>query len=239
VFFSLSGSKLPPYILPMLPALAVLAGAYLAEEPRSGLLTAQCLLLAGAGIALGTGALDPVLQGKSALESLANGYRPWLSAAAVVLVAAGALGAAAASAELRGTAVACIAAGSLGAMMLTAVGHRVFAPAFSVSHLVAAVPQSVAGQASFYAVETYDHSMPWSLRRTVTMVRYKDELSVPIGWEAERFLPDLESFRRAWRADGEPYAFFALRDFDRLRKELGLPMEEVARGPRYVIVRKP
>jgi hypothetical protein len=28
-------------------------------------------------------------------------------------------------------------------------------------------------------------------------------------------------------------------DFDRKRKELGLPMEEVARGPRYVIVRKP
>ena len=71
------------------------------------------------------------------------------------------------------------------------------------------------------------------------MVGYKDELAVPISWEAKRFIPDLDSFGRTWNAEPEAYAFFAVRDFERLRKELGVPMEELARGPRYVLVRKP
>ena len=42
-----------------------------------------------------------------------------------------------------------------------------------------------------------------------------------------------------WKEERDAYAFFAVRDFDRLRNDLGVPMQEVARGPRYVIVRKP
>jgi 4-amino-4-deoxy-L-arabinose transferase-like glycosyltransferase len=239
VFFSASGSKLPPYILPMLPALAVLTGAYLAEASRAGLLTAQCILLAGAGIALSSGWLDAVVARHPALEDFADGYRPWLAASSAALVAAGALGAAVASAGMQTAAVRYVAAGSLAAMLLALVGHRVFAPAYSVSGLAEAALKADSGRAKFYAVETYDHSMPWSLRRTVTMVGYKDELAVPISWEAKRFIPDLDSFGRTWNAEPEAYAFFAVRDFERLRKELGVPMEELARGPRYVLVRKP
>jgi 4-amino-4-deoxy-L-arabinose transferase-like glycosyltransferase len=237
VFFSASGSKLPPYILPMLPALAVLTGAYLAEAPRSGLLVAQCLLLAAAGIALTADAFQAVLTQWPALQSFAGAFRPWLAGAVLALVAAGALGAVAASAELRDQAVSCVAAGSLAAMLLVLVGHRAFAPAYTVAPLVAAAP--AADRARFYAVDAYDHTMPWSLRSPVTMVRYKDELAAPIAWEPKRFLPDAESFRRAWRAERDAYAFLPARDFDRLREELDLPMQEVARGPRYVLVRKP
>jgi hypothetical protein len=71
------------------------------------------------------------------------------------------------------------------------------------------------------------------------MVGYKDELEQPIGWEPQGYMPDLASFARAWRAEREAYAFFAVRDFERLRAELGVPMEIAARGPRYVVVRKP
>ena len=241
VFFSLSHSKLPPYILPMLPALAALAGAYLAGEPRRALLVAQCLLVAAAGVALalGEGTLEALVERNPGLAALAGAYRPWLAAAAASLLAAGVIGAAAASVARRRAAVACIAAGSLAAALLALVGHREFAPVFSASELAAAAIQSGGNDAKFYTVETYDHSIPWSLRRTVTMVGYKDELSVAIGWEAERFLPDLESFRRAWGAERKAYAFFALRDFDGLREKLGVPLEEVARSPRYVLVRKP
>lgn len=239
VFFSLSGSKLPPYILPMLPALAILAGGHLAKEGRSGLLIAQCTLMAAAGAALGTGSMDPLLAAQPASGLAVAAYGPWLAAAAVALLATGALGAAAASAEWRDAAAACITAGALAATLLSIVGHRVLAPAYSAAALLAAVPAPIARNTSVYAVDTYDHSIPWSLRRTVTMVGYKDELAVPIGWEPERFLPDLESFKRAWRAEREAYALFALRDFERLHRELGLPMEEVARSSRYVLARKP
>jgi hypothetical protein len=104
---------------------------------------------------------------------------------------------------------------------------------------VASLPQAPSRDAAIFTVETYDHSMPWTLRRTVTMVSYKDELEQAIGWEPQRFIPDLGAFARAWSAEREAYAFFAVRDFERLRRELDLPMEIAARGPRYVIVRKP
>ena len=59
-----------------------------------------------------------------------------------------------------------------------------------------------------------------------------------IGWEPREFIPDLAGFARAWTGEREAYAFFAVRDFERLRRELDLPMEIAARGPRYVIVKK-
>jgi hypothetical protein len=96
-----------------------------------------------------------------------------------------------------------------------------------------------AQETPFFTVDAYDHSVPWSLRRTVTMVRYKDELEQAVSWEPGKFIPDLAGFAREWSAAPDPYALFALRDFERLRSELGLPMEVVARGPRYVVVRKP
>ena len=130
-------------------------------------------------------------------------------------------------------------AGVLGALMVGAAGHPVFAPAYSAASLVASLPQAPSRDAAVFTVETYDHTIPWALRRTVTMVAYKDELAQAIGWEPRAFIPDLPGFARAWKGEREAYAFFAVRDFERLRRELDLPMEIAARGPRYVIVRKP
>jgi hypothetical protein len=219
----------------MFPALALLAGAYLVEVPSRALLTAQCLLLAALGMLLGSGLLDSRLAASALLAPFAANYQPWLAAAAVVLVASGALGAASAMGDLRDAAVVFIAGGTLAASLLCLAGHRVFAPAYSVSQLAAHVPPGV----HVYAVDVYDHSMPWSLRRTVTMVRHKDELAASIGWEPQRYLPDLASFKHAWTAERQAYAFVGVGDFERLRLEQGVAMEEVARGPRYVLARKP
>ena len=60
-----------------------------------------------------------------------------------------------------------------------------------------------------------------------------------MGWEPGKYIPDDAGFVRAWTDAREAYALFAVRDFDRLRASLGVPMEVAARGPRYVIVRKP
>ena len=81
--------------------------------------------------------------------------------------------------------------------------------------------------------------MPWYLRRTVTMVGYKDELAEEIGWDPQKFIPDLASFARAWRADRQAGALFATRDFAAFRRQYALPMQIVAQNARYTIVRKP
>ena len=238
VFFSASGSKLPGYILPLLPALAVLAGALLARSATKALLLAQCVLvvLIGLGIALLSFylvRLDP-----SRTESAAA-YSPALLAAAVIIAAAGL---AALSPAWRARPLPCVFALALGAyaaMLIATVGHRAYAPSFSAAATIAMLNPPPSRDARFFAVDSYDHTVPWSLRRTVTMVRYRDELGEVVNWEPGKFVPDLAGFKRQWNDAHDAYALFALRDFDRLRGELGLPMQEVARGPRYVIVRKP
>ena len=86
-FFSLSGSKLPPYILPMFPALALLVGAHLAGASRR-LLLAQCCLAAVLGFALlALLALDAAPAWLRSAQHL-QAYRPWLLAAGATLALA-------------------------------------------------------------------------------------------------------------------------------------------------------
>jgi 4-amino-4-deoxy-L-arabinose transferase-like glycosyltransferase len=237
-FFSVSGSKLPPYILPMVPALAVLAGGFLARRTGNRLLVAQALFAAAGAFLLGAAAWW-IFARVDDLRGLGAAFVPWLVAAALVgLAGSGAAALLAARGHPMRAAIS-LAAGVLGSLMIGAAGHPVFAPAYSAASLVASLPQAPSRDAAIFTVETYDHTIPWALRRTVTMVGYKDELEQAIGWEPRAFIPDLAGFARAWKGEREAYAFFAVRDFERLRRELDLPMEIAARGPRYVLVRKP
>ena len=238
-FFSVSGSKLPPYILPLVPALAVLAGAFMSRERRKGLILAQALLAAAGVIAVGTVAwyLSGLRQG--GFYGLGGAYVPWLAAAVTVGLAGAFAAAALAGLGRVGPAATSLALCSLATLLVACAGHAVFAPAYSAAPLIASLPQPPSREAAIFTVATYDHSIAWALRRRVTMVVYKDELAQAVGWEPGGFLPDLLGFARAWSAERDPYAFFAVGDFDRLHRELGLPMSVVARGPRYVIVRKP
>jgi hypothetical protein len=88
-------------------------------------------------------------------------------------------------------------------------------------------------------VDTFDHTLPFYLNRTVIMVRYKDELAQSIAWEPQKFLPDAAAFVRAWQADREAFAMFNVNDLDGFLKAHPVPMRIVARDPRRVIVRKP
>lgn len=227
VFFSLSDSKLPSYIVPVVPALAVLIGEALPGVPRGALLVQAALAIA-AGIA--TASLAP---------GLVAGYPPYLPWVVSACALAAGCGMVAFFFAWRGSAAgatAALAAAGFFCTQLALIGHRTLAPLFSAASLVAAAPPIPPG-AAVYAVDAYDHSLPWYLRRTVRMVGYKDELEKAIAWEPGKFVPDLAAFAREWKAEHNAYAVVALRDFDRLRAEL--PMQEIARDPRYVLVRKP
>jgi len=116
-------------------------------------------------------------------------------------------------------------------------GHRVLASSFSIAPQAAGL--ALPPQARVFAVDFYDHTLPWYFGRTVTMVRYKDELGQAIGWEPQKFIAELPQFAQAWRAAPSAYAVFSTEKYDTLSKETGAPMEVVSRGPRYTIVRKP
>jgi len=228
LFFSLSSSKLPSYVLPIFPSLAVLGGGWLAAAQPRRLVAAQ-----GALVALGAAA-GAVVAARYGGPYAAFG--PWLAAALACLALGGAATCALAWRGALQPAVLALAAATFACCQIALAGHGRVAEHFSVAGLVARAGP-IPADAPVYAVDGYDHTMPWYLRRTVTMVLYKDELDKAIEWEPAKYLPTLADFAAAWKRDPAACAFIPLRDYDRLSREL--PMTEMARDPRFVLVRKP
>jgi 4-amino-4-deoxy-L-arabinose transferase-like glycosyltransferase len=230
VFFSASGSKLPAYILPIFPALAVLV----ARAITAGLLKWQAIAM-----------LPLALGGGLALHRIGSGGRyaafaEWLVVADLALAAAAAAALYFAWRRRAGAAVLALALGGLVSTQLAIAGHRTLSDRFSASSTIAALPTPIPADAAVFAFDTYDHTIPWSLRRTVTMVHYRDELGPAVDWDARKFIGDFASFARAWNAAPGAWAFVsATTDIDKLAQGLGVQMREVARGPTFAIVRKP
>jgi 4-amino-4-deoxy-L-arabinose transferase-like glycosyltransferase len=231
-FFSVSGSKLPSYILPIFPAVALLIGRWIERARPRRLLAAQCALACVAGIALAF--LGSLVSGKFSPE-LAAGYVPWLRVAGAILAVASIAAGIAAWRGRTMASVALLAAGSFACTLTALSGHATLSPAYSIASQAGSIP----GDAKVFAVDFYDHTLPWYLRRPVTMVAYKDELEVAIRWEPEKFIPDLAGFARAWASAPAAYAVLSASSFEHVKKETSIPMEIVSRGPRYIIVRKP
>jgi len=222
-FFSASSSKLPAYVLPVFPALALLTGKYLAEGGRK-LLVVQAAIVAALGIA--AVALVPGRGGAPYAT-----YVPWLAAGATVATACAAL------AFFRNISVVALAAAGLLATQLAIIGHGSIAERFTAAALITSLEPKPPADVPVYAVDVYDHSLPWYLRRTVTMVAYRDELGVAIDWDRELFIADMAAFERAWREQKQAYAFVGAGGFAELAARL--PMQPIARDARYIFVRKP
>ena len=139
----------------------------------------------------------------------------------------------------RSAAVIAFSAGGLATALFPAIGHNTMSSVYSASQIVQKIRPLLRPDTPFYSVSTFDHTLPFYLGRTVTMVSYKDELSIAIGWEPKDYLPDYASFAKAWEADAAPFAMFAPDDLEGFRKAFPVPMVEVARDVRRVIVTKP
>jgi 4-amino-4-deoxy-L-arabinose transferase-like glycosyltransferase len=239
VFFSASGSKLPSYVLPIFPALALLIGDTLASSGRRFAL-AQAAVAGLAALALAAAASQVKRYAAPDLPAeLLAGYVPWLLTAAAVLLATAAVSASLAlRARLQAAALALAFGGLVSAQTATS-GHEALSPAYSAYHVAHQIRDQVKPDVPFYMVETFDHSLLFYLRRTATMVGVKDELEQPIAWEPGRFLPDAAAFARAWQADSEAYAMFNAKDLPRFLEAHPVPMQIVARDARRVIVNKP
>jgi len=164
---------------------------------------------------------------------------PWIRGGGIALAALGAASALLAWRGRRLAATLALAAGGLACSLALLFGHDTLSPAYSGYHVAEKIRPALKPDVPFYSVNTFDHTVPFYLGRTVTMVAYKDELAQSIGWQPRDYLPDLAAFARAWQKDGDAFAMFNAQEFPRVQAELHLPMQIVARDPRRVVVRKP
>jgi 4-amino-4-deoxy-L-arabinose transferase-like glycosyltransferase len=236
LFFSLSQSKLIPYILPLFPALALLTGRTLAELPAVRLRRA---LMVAAALWLLLGLLVLVLwrsAGWSARLDIATGPAAALMAGAFI-AAALACGLAARFALRRG-ALSAVVAAALGTAVLLGVlplAADQLPRQRELARLIAALRPELGAATPFYCVDDYEQSIPFYLDRTCTLVGYRGELDFGLRQEPARWVADLPQFALRWRAQSQAVAVIRASSYPALL-QMGLPMRVIYTAPSMVAV---
>ena len=243
VFFSASGSKLPSYILPIFPALALVIGEALAALDRRTLFRLALPLVILSGVAtlvavFGYDALARRFVDEQAALAPVLAYGPWVAAACAVALAGGVAGLAWIDAGRRTAAVLAFALTAQIAALLVLTGHDEFADSRSAAPILDRVVRQrgpLDPDVPFYSVRMYDQTLPWYLGRTVTLVAHRDELALGLDLEPERAIATLAAWRQRWALANQAYAMMMTDMYDKLRNE-GVPMHELGRDARRVIV---
>jgi 4-amino-4-deoxy-L-arabinose transferase-like glycosyltransferase len=221
VFFSASGSKLVPYILPMMPPLAAVVGVFAAE--RRGFLPVAARV--GAGLAVFCVIVGVVYSARR------NSFVPseavvWMSLGLVaagfsVLVTWKPKGV-----QAAGIALASACAGVLVWQCLMCA-YTVIPPSRSGRDLALAVKPSIQPQTALFSVGQFRETIPPYLRRTLTIVQFQGELEFGLHAEPGRQWASPEQFLERWQASRDAIAFFEPPVWDQYRSR-GLPGRVIA-----------
>ena len=247
LFFSASGSKLASYILPMFPPLALVVGWLLIRlDDRTLFRLTLPLAVAGAAVSLGMlVAYDrhaARFAGPQMPAEVLQAFGGWMKAATAV----GAVGCIAAVVAFRygprvPTArfwgVAALSLASLVELQIAVAGFDAFSPMRSTSAILRAAQASApfAADVPFYQVAMYDHTIPFYLGRTTRIVALRDELSLGIDAEPAKQVPTTAAWVSEWQAQGQGYAVIPPELYAALGAQ-GVPMRELARDPRRIVV---
>ncbi|OAM90129.1 glycosyltransferase family 39 protein [Termitidicoccus mucosus] len=251
VFFSKSQSKLIPYILPVFPALAVLAGRWLAEQwgarAVSPGLRRGALAFAIFALVLAIGAAAWPVPSKYA--SLAPVIAPWRwvlgagmggGALALLVMLARSAGPGAAEGMQRR-----LLAGMAVTFAVLFVAFNPLAECFDVrgtKSIALALKPALRPGDDVFVLGDYPQDLPVYLGRTISVVNYVGELKFGIEAEphrtASRFI-DGEAFHARWNGPGRPGAAYAVLQRRALEKWFPDPAARpgvLAASARFVLV---
>jgi 4-amino-4-deoxy-L-arabinose transferase-like glycosyltransferase len=237
-FFSISQSKLPAYLLPIVPTLALLAGAALASgsSRRSAFVLAVSAMVFG--VVMFTA--NEVFEGRylGALRPIYEAFSVWTESGLMLLVVVAGVGLYWIDRTNPRRLIVALLAACYVAMSLGMIGYRHLASIRSAASFAAQIQRLGPADAPVYTVRMYDQTLPFYLNRLVTVVEFTGELEPGIRADPQRQIPTLAAFRARWLADPAAFAVIPPDTFEALRRD-GLPMVLVAEDPKKVLVRKP
>lgn len=238
VFFSVSGSKLPSYILPMFPALGMLLALGIGQVP---VMAWKWHLLAPVILFASLVCLYPFAGKAVTPEAPLAVWRHMLLYLAVAGLI-GMLGTWLAWRAIRNGAltpgIAALSLTSLLAMTMAMTGHDSYGQLKSSKRIVHAVGQLVHDDTELFSVGMHDQTFPFYLRRPVTLVDYRGEFTLGQDAEPARWIPSIGEFEKRWRNAPGAVAMMLPQTYDELGKNQ-LPMHVVYRDARRLVVVKP
>ncbi|MEO5863041.1 MAG: phospholipid carrier-dependent glycosyltransferase, partial [Burkholderiales bacterium] len=237
VFYSVSESKLPGYILPVYPALALLLGCY-AQREKKRLSRRMLLVMVALGVAMMAAAPFVTRIPKFAGSAdLIEPFVAWAMAGGGILIAASVL-AMAAMARYPRFALSALGFGLLFSFQVLVTGSESIEDQFSAEALVDHALDKIGdfdADIPFYSLDMYDQSMPHHLQRTFTIVRFRGELEMGIAQDPAKAVASVEEFRRLWQGHRQAYAIMPRAQFE-AERSVGTPVSILAINRNCVIV---
>jgi len=238
LFFTVSGSKLPSYLLPMFPALALLMGKRISEM-RCRVLFWQLAPIVPVVVGL---LVLGVNVGKFADTpnqiALYPDYRIWLVVASGIWLVGLMSGMSLLWRGKKPQAVVVVALCTLLAAQIGLSGYNTVARERSAKHIAEAIRAEVKPDIPFYSVLTYEQTLPFYLKRTFTLVQYQDEMAFGIQQEPQRWIPTVAEFAKVWAAQPEALAIMETYAYPQLQ-QLGIPMKIIFQDTQHIVVKKP
>nr|WP_311530675.1 glycosyltransferase family 39 protein [uncultured Ralstonia sp.] len=234
-FFSISDSKLPGYIFPIIPALAVLSALVLERTSERAWRWQLKAFLMLALIGLAASGYVATMSSDMYPNAVFSRFAMFLAVA--FAAGAGFTWFALRLADRRFESVVAFACAWFLTFTAAMLGHEAFGRSMSGIDLVPAVKPWLKPDVPFYAVERLDHTMPFYLGRPTVMVQEPDELAFGVEQEPAKWVPTTEAFVARWKAGGQAVAMMGPGTYDRLAAQ-GVPMIVIARDARRVIVRR-
>jgi 4-amino-4-deoxy-L-arabinose transferase-like glycosyltransferase len=247
VFFSLSGSKLPSYILPIFPAAALVLGWQLQKASiRTLAVTTGILVVTTTALwiamLVGWSRIAAALADARTPRTLYDALGPWVKlalGAAAAGYAAGWIGFRHGGERGRTLGIVSLSLGTMLAMQAAFTGSDVFRATRSSADLVTTL-ENVADppydpNAPFFQVQMYDQTLPFYLGRTTTLVEYRDELGPGLDVEPGRAIAHEDDWIARWQSLGQGYALMAPETRASLAAA-GVPMRVIAIDSRRALV---
>ncbi len=237
-FFSISDSKLPSYLLPMFPAMALLMGRRVVEI-RERLLFRYVTAALPFALALLVVSFNVARFADTPNQKeLYPHYEVWLVSASLILLAGILVGMVLLWKKKKLAAVMLISIASLLATQLGVSGYNTVAKERSAKHIAEAIRGEIKPDVPFYSVLTYEQTLPFYLKHTFTLVQYQDEMGFGIKQEPSRWVPTLAEFKKVWEGQPRAYAIMQVQTYPILQ-QMGFKMKIIFIDRQHIVVEKP
>lgn len=239
LFFSISSSKLIPYILPAFPPLALLVGRYFAaigNEPESKGFRTGCWPVAIVALAIAGGVFMAPRYFSEGFAGAAK-LAPFQYALGSLL-ALGSLATLWASGRRSPRAAFCsLALVFLLALVVVDRSLPIFDQRRSVKHLAAILQSRLKPEDEVANYQIYYQDLPVYLQRRITLVDWKGELDFGSRIEdVSGWMIDRATFWRRWSGPNTLYVIAPLKHYPALRAQAGEGLTLLAQTERDVLL---
>ena len=238
LFFSVSGSKLPSYLLPMFPALALLMGQRMVQIRERVLMWQLVPVIPVLLVLIVTAANIGRFADTPLQAELYPQYAVWLILGVSILLLGVLLAIWLLKRERKLTAVVLLAFSTLLCAQISLSGYNTIANERSAKHIAAAIKDYVKPDIVFYSVLDYEQTLPFYIKHTFTLVQYDDEMGFGIKQEPQKAIATLAGFAQAWRGQSQALAIMPVYAYP-LVQQLGIEMNIIYRDTQYIVVKKP